>query len=216
MRAVARGRRSRLRPRSVPRPCPGGPCARGPAGGMAAAPPRAEDRPRLEHQLLLSCAQRDAAGQAGLRPRPQPRLEPRLEPRLLIHKKEKRIRRADEARPAQHGPVRDARWTSGTLSPPCVCCAGFTAVRKRFDSAPDNAQAPGPPRPRPRCATVDSCCHRRSAKARGCLRTQRPLGASRQVNCQAGSSERGPTSAVDTEVAPRPALVRGNRRTAGD
>lgn len=43
-----------------------------------------------------------------------------------------------------------------------------------------------------------------------------PKGASWQANRRAVSSGRGPTATVDAEVVPRPPLVKGNRRTAGD
>lgn len=94
MEAVTRGRRGRLRARSV---LPGDLCAHGPADTMVTVPHRAEDRPHLEPQLLLGCAQRDVAGQVGLGPRLRSCLQP------LIRKKNKSIRKVDKPRPVQHG-----------------------------------------------------------------------------------------------------------------
>lgn len=108
------------------------------------------------------------------------------------------------------------RQGPGAWRPPgrCPVSRRFSpAARTRFDSAPHDAQAFGAPAPGLRGAPVEGV---RCLGPRPPAGARNPKGASWQANRRAVSSGRGPTATVDAEVVPRPPLVKGNRRTAGD
>lgn len=79
-----------------------------------------------------------------------------------------------------------------------------TGSEETLGFCPRQAQAFGTPCPRPRRAAVDGVSRCGSAEPEAASGCGGRCGSSWQVNCRVASSERGPSSAVDTEVVPRP------------